>query len=312
MSTHAVVLVAVTELVSVDDASRSVRSTAVKGTAPRRALLVGLVAVATACRGSTSHTTATAKHTQDSAGPGVTVVAGAVPVPTSSAQIPPTTQIPLITTSMPPPTTRAQAPTTGPRTAATTAAPGSIVATIATVTAADLGGSWRAGCPVGPDQLRLLHLSYWGFDNQAHLGSLVVNTAVTADVQKIFARLFSEHFPIHQMQPIAAYGGSDPASMSADNTSGFNCRYAVTIPPTNQWSVHAFGEAIDVNTVENPYLEGGAVLPAEGAAFVDRSSYRPGMAVAGGQLVQAFASTGWQWGGRWSSPDYQHFSKTGG
>jgi len=29
--------------------------------------------------------------------------------------------------------------------------------------------------------------------------------------------------------------------------------------------------------------------------------------------VDAFASVGWAWGGRWtSSPDYQHFSATGG
>jgi hypothetical protein len=158
----------------------------------------------------------------------------------------------------------------------------------------------------------MLHMSYWGFDNQAHVGVMVVNAAVTGDVLKIFSTLFAEHFPIHQMQPVDAYRGSDPASMAADNTSGFNCRYAV--PPGNppSWSVHAYGEAIDVNTVENPYVEGGTVTPPAGTAFLDRANFRPGMAVPGGKLVQAFAAAGWQWGGRWSTPDYQHFSKTGG
>jgi hypothetical protein len=100
--------------------------------------------------------------------------------------------------------------------------------------------------------------------------------------------------------------------MAADNTSAFNCRYAVA-PGPKQWSVHAYGEAIDVNTVENPYLEGGVVMPAAGRRYLDRSRYRAGMAVAGGTLVEAFAAAGWQWGGRWSgSPDYQHFSLTGG
>ena len=99
--------------------------------------------------------------------------------------------------------------------------------------------------------------------------------------------------------------------MDADNTSGFNCRYAVA-PGAPQWSAHAYGQAIDVNTVENPYLEGGLVQPAAGAAYLDRSDSRPGMAVDGGPLVAAFASVGWQWGGRWAgTPDYQHFSKTG-
>jgi hypothetical protein len=80
-----------------------------------------------------------------------------------------------------------------------------------------------------------------------------------------------------------------------------------------QWSVHAYGEAIDVNDVENPHVEGARVIPPGGAAHLDRAAVRPGMAVPGGALVAAFASVGWQCGGRWTgSPDYQHFSATGG
>ena len=180
------------------------------------------------------------------------------------------------------------------------------------VTAAQLGGSWRPGCPVGPAQLRTVRVSYVGFDGRAHTGTLVVNRTVTGDVGEIFRRLYAARFPIHRMEPIARFGGSDDRSMAADNTSGFNCRYAVA-PGPKQWSVHAYGEAIDVNTVENPYLEGGRVLPPAGRAFTDRSRYRRGMAVVGGVLVRAFASVGWLWGGRWTgSPDWQHFSKTGG
>ena len=185
-------------------------------------------------------------------------------------------------------------------------------ASAARVTAAQLGASWRAGCPVGPSQLRRVFVSYVGFDGRAHRGELVVNATVVRDVETIFRRLYAARFPIRHMQPVSAYGGSDNRSMAADNTSGFNCRYAVA-PGPKQWSVHAYGEAIDVNTVENPYLEGGRVLPPAGRAFTDRSRYRRGMAVAGGTLVRAFASVGWLWGGRWtSSPDWQHFSKTGG
>jgi hypothetical protein len=77
--------------------------------------------------------------------------------------------------------------------------------------------------------------------------------------------------------------------------------------------MHAYGLAIDVNPVENPYLLAGRVHPRAGRAYLDRSRYRPGMAVPGGLLVRTFASAGWQWGGRWTgSPDYQHFSATGG
>ncbi|MBV9660675.1 MAG: M15 family metallopeptidase, partial [Acidimicrobiales bacterium] len=124
--------------------------------------------------------------------------------------------------------------------------------------------------------------------------------------------LYRERFPINQMVPVDAFGGSDDAAAAADDTSGFNCRYAVAPGPPS-WSVHAYGEAIDVNDVQNPYIDGSTVIPPAGAAYENRADVRPGMAVAGGPLVEAFASVGWQWGGRWSpGPDYQHFSSTGG
>ena len=208
------------------------------------------------------------------------------------------------TTSTAPPSTAVVAPTTAPAPA--------FVSSVSPVTAADLPSSWHAGCPVGPDQLRLLHLGYWGFDGQAHVGTMVVAAGVAQAVVSVFSALYGERFPIRKMQPVDAYGGSDPASTADDNTAGFNCRYAVAPGPPS-WSVHAYGEAIDVNPVENPYIEGGQVQPPAGAAFTDRGDVRPGMAVPGGQLVGAFAGVGWQWGGRWSgTPDYQHFSATGG
>ncbi|GAA5201017.1 M15 family metallopeptidase [Rugosimonospora acidiphila] len=190
--------------------------------------------------------------------------------------------------------------------------PTPFVGTASPVTADTVAHTWHAGCPVGPSQLRLLHLSYWGFDNSPHVGTMVVNSVVVTDVLKVFQSLYEQRFPIRQMQPEDAYGGSDPDSMAADNTSGFNCRNAVATGKPS-WSVHAYGEAIDVNTVENPYIFQGQSQPPAGAAYEDRSNVRPGMAVKGGVLVQAFAAVGWQWGGRWADgPDYQHFSKTGG
>jgi hypothetical protein len=185
------------------------------------------------------------------------------------------------------------------------------VARVLPVSSAQLPYSYRMGCPVGPLQLSLVRLRYWGFDGQAHPGALVVNHAVVPAVVKVFARLYAERFPIRRMQPIDAFHGSDEASMAADNTSGFNCRYAVAPGPAH-WSAHAYGEAIDVNPVENPYLEAGIADPRAGSRYLDRTNYRPGMAVRSGQLVDAFLAAGWYWGGRWTaSPDYQHFSASG-
>jgi len=185
-------------------------------------------------------------------------------------------------------------------------------ASVAPVSRSELGASWHPGCPVAPAELRRVTVPYWGFDGKVHRGALVVNASVAATVGSTFERLYRERFPIRRMAPISAYGGSDDRSMAADNTSAFNCRYAVA-PGAKRWSVHAYGEAVDVNPVENPYLEGGRVLPPAGRRYRDRAYVRRGMAVAGGTLVNAFTAAGRLWGGRWTaSPDWQHFSATGG
>jgi D-alanyl-D-alanine carboxypeptidase-like protein len=180
------------------------------------------------------------------------------------------------------------------------------------VSRADLRYSWRPGCPVPPPQLRRVRLTFRGFDGRAHTGSIVVAARAVTAVEAVFRRLYARRFPIRRMKPVDVFRGSDPRSMAADNTSAFNCRYAVA-PGPKRWSVHAYGQAIDVNPVENPYVEGNRVRPAAGRPFLDRRRVRPGMAVAGGALVRAFAAVGWQWGGRWAAtPDWQHFSATGG
>jgi D-alanyl-D-alanine carboxypeptidase len=183
---------------------------------------------------------------------------------------------------------------------------------VSRVTASDLRWSYRPGCPVAPSQLRLVHLPYWGFDGRPHRGALVVNVSVVPAVAHIFGRLYAARFPIRSIEPIDVFRGSDDRSMAADNTSAFNCRYAVAAGP-KRWSVHSYGEAIDVDPLENPYLLDRRVYPPAGRPSLDRGRVRPGMAVSGGELVAAFAASGWQWGGRWAgSPDYQHFSSTGG
>jgi len=216
-------------------------------------------------------------------------------------------------TTLPPPASTTVATAVPTTVAVTTTVPAAFTSSVAPVKAADLGSSWREGCPVGPDQLRRVTVTYVDFDGRTQAGALVVHADTVDAVQSIFRRLYEARFPIRRIEPVDRYGGSDDASMAADNTSAFNCRSAVRADGVEQWSNHAFGRAIDVNPVENPYVLGATVLPPEGAPYTDRTNVRPGMAVGGGPLVEAFAASGWQWGGRWTgSPDYQHFSADGG
>jgi hypothetical protein len=171
-----------------------------------------------------------------------------------------------------------------------------------------IGVSWRPGCPVGLADLRLLTLTYRGFDGRAHTGQLVANRDAAGTLVGVFRRLYAAGFPIRRMQRVDAYGGDDFRSIEADNTSAFNCRVATG---SSHWSQHAYGRAIDVNPIENPYVSGGKSSHPASAPYLDRS-HRPGMAYEGGVLVEAFRAAGWGWGGSWTGiKDYQHFSSTG-
>jgi D-alanyl-D-alanine carboxypeptidase len=170
--------------------------------------------------------------------------------------------------------------------------------------------SWHMGCPVALDQLRYLRIAYWDFEHRPRLGEMVVNASAVRAVQGAFARLFAARFPIRRMRLVDRYGGSDYASIEADNTSSFNCRDATG---ASRWSEHAYGLAIDVDPIENPYVyANGTTSHAASRPFLNRHDVRPGMAESGGTLVRAFGAVGWGWGGRWPLPtDFQHFSVNG-
>ncbi|MFT5201514.1 MAG: hypothetical protein ACI9C1_000890 [Candidatus Aldehydirespiratoraceae bacterium] len=178
------------------------------------------------------------------------------------------------------------------------------------VTAEDIGAAWRENCPVPVTKLRLLSLLHWGDDGRVANGALVVHEDHAEDIVAVFAQLFEAQFPVHTMRPITEFGGDDDASMTANNTSAFNCREIDGRPGV--WSQHAYGGAIDINPLVNPWVRGDRVDPPEGAAYVDRDPAVTGLIVAGDIVTTAFAEIGWGWGGDWTTTlDYQHFSHNG-
>lgn len=170
--------------------------------------------------------------------------------------------------------------------------------------------SWHKGCPVPPAKLRLIEMTYWGMDDRAHSGQLVVNASAAKDIVGAFGKLYGQRYPIRRMELVDVYKGSDNDSIEADNTSAFNCRNATG---SSSWSQHAYGLAIDINPCENPYVTAdGKVSHKDCVKFKDRSRRDPGLIHKGDKVVRTFAAIGWSWGGEWSgTKDYQHFSSTG-
>src|SRR5262245_62070044 len=171
------------------------------------------------------------------------------------------------------------------------------------------GSSWRPGCPVPLRNLRQVRVTYVGFDGTAQRGRLVVHRRWADEVLGVFRRLYRLRFAVHRVRLVDRFDADDRASMRHDNTSAFNCRY---VRGTTTWSQHAYGRAIDLNPVENPYVDGPRVVPRNGRRYLDRTDVRPGMVVRPGVALRAFRRIGWGWGGTWAgAKDYQHVSANG-
>jgi hypothetical protein len=186
---------------------------------------------------------------------------------------------------------------------------GEFRAAVSPVTAARLGSSHRVGCPTAVSDLRLLRLTHLGFDGRPRTGELVVHRTQAAKVVEVFRQLYAARFPVQRMVTVDRYGGDDDASMDANNTSAYNCR---TTTGGSAFSEHAYGTALDINPVQNPYVRGTTVAPEAGRAYTDRADVRLGMVTSGDVVVRAFAAAGWGWGGGFRTlKDYQHFSLSG-
>lgn len=193
------------------------------------------------------------------------------------------------------------------------------VAVSGPLTAAEVPYSYRAGCPVPPSSLRRMSVNYWDLSGRLARGDLVVAASAVPALTDVFGKAFAARFPIQTMVPVDAFytagratspTQSDVNQMNAGDTMAFNCRPVTGNP--YRTSQHSYGNAIDINCFQNPYVVGSAYYPRAAGAYLDRSRYRPGMILPGSVVAKAMAGRGWPWGARWSQPDYQHFSATGG
>ena len=184
--------------------------------------------------------------------------------------------------------------------------------------ASDVRWSYRPGCPVAPSGLRRITINRFTYGRVVARGSLVASASAVPALVKVFTNALNTRFPLRSMKPSDAFyaggrrtpTGSDVAAMRADNTSAFNCR-SVTGNPYRV-SQHSYGNAIDINTVRNPYVVGGRVYPGFARTYLRRSHVRAGMITSGSVIATSMRRLGWPWGARWSHPDYQHFSSNGG
>lgn len=157
--------------------------------------------------------------------------------------------------------------------------------------------------------LRYLTLPYYDFEGRVCQGEMVCNVKIAHDLMAVFRDLFVQRYQFCSIRLVDDFGGSDDASMRANNTSCFNYRrksggYAL--------SAHALGLAVDVNPLQNPYVKRGKAYPENAADFADRSLDFAHKIDRQDACYKAFVRHGFHWGGSWQgAKDYQHFEKGG-
>ena len=168
----------------------------------------------------------------------------------------------------------------------------------------------KEGPPEFKERQKLVDLLYYSFDGKIHKGQLVIDARLVEDIREVFQVALENKFPITSVIPISddrffknGKWNEDDLSMLSNNTSAFNYR---TVTGGKSLSKHAYGFAIDINPVQNPYIKGNIVLPPK--AVYDTT--KPGTLGFDSPVVKTFLRLGWTWGGNWKSlKDYQHFEK---
>ena len=172
------------------------------------------------------------------------------------------------------------------------------------------GKTYKENPYIGRDDLRHVRALHWDYDNQMHVGEMIVNKQIADRVVSILRQLFDAKYPIQRMLLPDVYDADDETQMRDNNSSSFCYR---AIAGSSKLSKHARGLAIDINTLYNPYYKGRDdgtrfIQPATAADYCDRTWDFPYKIDHDDLCFRLFTEAGFEWGGDWTScKDFQHF-----
>lgn len=154
------------------------------------------------------------------------------------------------------------------------------------------------------NDLMLLDVTYYSYDNKLHKGQLVIAKSIENDITRIFELALKEKFYIEKCIPIVKYNWSDNKSMQDNNTSSFNYR---KVSGSKNLSKHSYGLAIDINPKNNPVVYKNGRISPSGAKYITSAK---GTLSNKSQITIELKIIGWKWGGDFISfKDYHHFQK---
>lgn len=179
------------------------------------------------------------------------------------------------------------------------------------------------------DDLSYLTIPHYDFEGNKKNGHMVVNKKLADEVLLIFQELFKIKYPIEKMEIIDEFSGNekkvgadlDYASIDENNTSSFNDRNSIDPGVSNSTnpSLHASGQAIDINPQINPYINSDKTSAhpnaqkyntnrdtKEGWTDVEKAA----CITEDSEIYKIFTKYGWKWlGNKDNTGDTQHFYK---
>lgn len=176
------------------------------------------------------------------------------------------------------------------------------------------GNSYKKDCPVSLKDLRYINLTYLDFEGNRKVGELIVHKNVSKEMVDIFKTMYESKYPIYKMELVSNFNGNDFNSIEANNTSAYNCR---NIAGTKKYSRHAYGKAIDINPIQNPYVSKKGQISHKKSLNYKTRKHKDlnnpddkAMILYNDIVIEVFKKYNWIWGGDWYTiKDYQHFDK---
>ena len=173
------------------------------------------------------------------------------------------------------------------------------------------GRSYQSNDHIQRTDLRYLRVLHYDYDGHTHQGELVCNKLIASKLLTIFHELYEARYPIGRITLPDNYDANDERQMRDNNTSCFNIRI---VSGSKHLSKHAYGLAIDINPLYNPYIryskkDGHRIVePATGQPYADRKKNFRYNITTDDLCYKLFIKHGFIWGGSWHSvKDYQHF-----
>ena len=188
------------------------------------------------------------------------------------------------------------------------------------------GKSYQTNDDISLDDLTYIKMLHYNYDGDVVVGEMIVNKVIIDEVREVFSNLFLLKYQINSIRLIDDFWDKDGVttdrnSVASNNSSSFCYR---KIPNRNTLSNHAYGLAIDINPLDNPYtprnsdgtFDDSLLTDYEKSLLIDReekAKENKHIITLNDSICKVFDSVGYECGGIWPlqrdewSCDWQHF-----